>query len=60
MKIQMTAKATDDNGNKAIKTIEKEALISDIAEHGERKDFRIFLRTNKRRRYWLLGAAGTR
>ena len=33
MKIQMTAKITDDNGNAITRTIEKEAVIPDISEY---------------------------
>ena len=39
MKIQMTAKITDDNGNEITRTVEKEAVIPDIAEYGEKEAF---------------------
>ena len=39
MKIQMTAKITDDNGNEIARTIEKEAVIPDISEYGEKESF---------------------
>ena len=35
----MTAKITDDNGNEIARTIEKEAVIPDISEYGERESF---------------------
>ena len=39
MKIQMTAKITDDNGNEITRTIAKEAVIPDIAEYGDKESF---------------------
>lgn len=48
MKIQMTAKVIDDNGNEVTRTIEKEAVIPDIAEYGEPENFyEIFHRYEK-------------
>lgn len=48
MKIQMTAKVMDDNGNEVTRTIEKEAVIPDIAEYGKPEDFHtIFYRYEK-------------
>ena len=48
MKIQMTAKITDDNGNEITRTIAKEAVIPDIAEYGDKESFcEIFHRYEK-------------
>ena len=48
VKIQMTAKVIDDNGHEVTRTIEKEAVIPDIAEYGEAEDFQeIFHRYEK-------------
>ena len=48
MKIQMTAKITDDNGHEITRTIEKEAIIPDISEYGEMESFsEIFQRYEK-------------
>ena len=48
MKIQMTAKITDDNGREITRTIEKEAVIPDISEYGEKESFsEIFHRYEK-------------
>ena len=48
MKIQMTAKITDDNGNEITRTIEREAVIPDISEYGDKESFcEIFHRYEK-------------
>ena len=35
----MTAKIMDDNGHEITRTIEKEAVIPDISEYGEKESF---------------------
>ena len=47
MKIQMTAKITDDNGHEITRTIEKEAVIPDISEYGEKESFSAALTREK-------------